>query len=101
MQLDSIKSLEDIENKLITNNKGTVHHDYNFMVGSDKITIYGISIDDKGLPKVKYAIVISMDMNFKIWHKEKVVPFTRLERIPKRKELSYFNEILQIIDFLQ
>ena len=40
MQLDSIKSLEDIENKLITNDKGTVHHDYNFMVGSDKITIY-------------------------------------------------------------
>ena len=37
MQFDSIKSLEDIENKLITNDKGTVHHDYNFMVGSDKL----------------------------------------------------------------
>ena len=60
-----------------------------------------MSIDDKGLPKVKYAIVISMDMNFKVWHKENVVSFTRLEHIPKRKELSYFNEILQIIDFLQ
>ena len=50
---------------------------------------------------MKYAIVIAMDMNFKVWHKEEVVPFTRLEHIPKREELSYFNEILQIIDFLQ
>ena len=58
MQLYSIKSLEDIENKLITNDIGTVHHDYNFMVGSDKIIIYSISIDGKGLPNVKYAIDI-------------------------------------------
>ena len=34
MQLDSIKSLEDIENKLIINDKGTIHREYNFMVGT-------------------------------------------------------------------
>ena len=74
MQLDRIQLLEDIENKLNTNDKRTVHHNYNFMVGSDKITIYGISIDDKGLPNVKYAIVLSMDTNFKVWHKEEGFP---------------------------
>ena len=99
-QLDSIKTLKDIECKLLTNHKHSMLHDYKFNIGNNKITIYGISIDNEGFPKVKYTLAVSDKMTFKAWHDGKIVPSTRFTHITKCKELSYFNEIIQIVDFL-
>ena len=72
-----------------------------FIVGNNKITICGISVDNEGLPKVKYTLLINQDLKFKVWHDEKNVPSRRYEHILKGKAFSYFNEIIQVIEYLQ
>ena len=89
--------MNDIENKVTKNdNKSLVLQNSKFIVRSDNITIYGIRTDR--LPTVQYTLLINGA--FKIWHDNEIFPLTRFDHITKCKEFLYFNEILQIMEFL-
>ena len=83
-RLDVIKTLKDIEHRRIKSVNPVLKYS-KFIVGNDKITICGISVDNEGLPKVKYTLLINQDLKFKVWQVEKNVLSTRYEHILKGK----------------